>query len=50
MIPAAQAPSLCKAYEPYFRMGAALSSWLLKDPELAEIVPWRYGPSRNLRG
>jgi len=38
MIPATQAPSLCTAYKPYFRIGAALSSWLLKDPELVEIV------------
>ena len=38
MISATQAPSLCKAYEPYFRVGAALSSWLVKDPELVEIV------------
>ena len=38
MIPATQAPSLCKAFEPYFRVGAALSSRLVKDPELAEIV------------
>ena len=38
MIPAAQAPSLCKAYEPYFRVGAALSSRLMKDPGLVEIV------------
>ena len=38
MISATQAPSLCKAYEPFFRIGAALSSRLLQDPELAEIV------------
>ncbi len=31
-------PSLCKSYEPYFRIGAALSSRLVADPELAEIV------------
>nr|AEW47914.1 xylanase [uncultured microorganism] len=35
---ALQSPSLCKAYEPYFRIGAALSSRLIADPELAEIV------------
>ena len=31
-------PSLCQAYAPYFRIGAALSSRLLADPELAQIV------------
>lgn len=31
-------PSLCKAYEPYFRIGTALSSRLVADPELADIV------------
>ena len=35
---ALQSPSLCKAYEPYFRVGAAVSSRLLADPEMAEIV------------
>ena len=35
---ALQSPSLSKAYEPYFRIGAALSSYLAADPELAEIV------------
>ncbi len=35
---ALQSPSLCKAYKPYFRIGAALSSRLVADPELAEIV------------
>ena len=35
---ALQSPSLCKAYEPYFRIGAAVSSRLLADPEMAEIV------------
>ena len=35
---ALQSPSLCNAYEPYFRVGAALSSRLVADPELAEIV------------
>ena len=29
---ALQSPSLCKAYEPYFRIGAALSSFLTADP------------------
>ncbi len=38
MISALEAPSLCKAYEPYFRIGAALSSRLTADPELAEII------------
>ena len=33
-----QAPSLCEAYAPYFRVGAALSSRLVADRELAEIV------------
>ena len=31
-------PSLCEAYEPYFRIGAALSSRLIADPGLAEII------------
>ena len=35
---ALQSPSLCKACAPYFRVGAALSSRLLADPVLAEIV------------
>ena len=35
---ALQSPSLSKAYEPYFRVGAALSSYLTADPELAAIV------------
>ena len=35
---ALQSPSLCKAFEPYFRIGAALSSRLVADPELAAIV------------
>ena len=35
---ALQSPSLCKAYEPYFRIGAALSSRLIADPEMADIV------------
>ena len=38
MISALQAPPLFKAYEPYFRIGAALSSRLLADPEIAQIV------------
>ena len=32
---ALQSPSLCKAYEPYFRVGAAVSSRLLADPEMS---------------
>lgn len=35
---ALQSPSLYKAYKPYFRIGAAVSSRLLADPEMAEIV------------
>ena len=38
MMNALQSPSLCKAYAPYFRIGAALSSRLIADPELAGIV------------
>jgi len=38
MKPALHSPSLCKAFEPYFRIGAALSSRLVADPELAGIV------------
>ena len=38
MISALQSPSLCKAYEKYFRIGAAVSSRLVSDPELAEII------------
>jgi GH35 family endo-1,4-beta-xylanase len=38
MISALQAPSLSRAYEPYFRVGAAVSSRLTADPELAEII------------
>ena len=35
---ALQSPSLCESYKPYFRIGAALSSRLVKDPELTAIV------------
>ena len=35
---ALQSPSLCEAYKPYFRVGAALSSRLAADPEISEIV------------
>ena len=35
---ALQAPSLFKAYEKYFRIGAAVSSRLTADPELAQII------------
>ena len=35
---ALQSPSLCEAYRPYFRIGAAVSSRLVSDPEMAEIV------------
>ena len=35
---ALQSPSLYEAFRPYFRIGAALSSRLVADPELAEIV------------
>ncbi len=38
MIHALQSPSLCEAYKPYFRIGAAVSSRLTADPELAEIL------------
>ena len=35
---ALNAPSLCKAYEKYFRIGSAVSSRLTADRELAEIL------------
>ena len=35
---ALDAPSLWKACEPYFKIGAAVSSRLTADPELAEII------------
>ncbi len=38
MISALQSPSLFKAYEKYFRIGAAVSSRLTADPELAQII------------
>ena len=38
MVSALQSPSLFQAYTPYFRIGAALSSRLVADPELAGIV------------
>ena len=39
---ALQSPSLCKAYKPFFRIGAAISSRLVADPELAEIICRHY--------
>ena len=38
MASALQTPSLFEAFKPYFRIGAALSSRLVADPELAGIV------------
>lgn len=38
MAGALQVPSLFKAYEKYFRIGAAVSSRLTADPELAHII------------
>ena len=42
MIPAAQAPSLCKAYEPYFRVGAAVSSFMTFDPAYRALIRRHY--------
>ena len=39
---ALQSPSLCEAYKPFFRIGAAISSRLVADPELAEIICRHY--------
>lgn len=35
---ACNAPSLCKAYAPYFRIGAAVNSWKTDDPVYRELI------------
>ena len=38
MCNALEAPSLFQAFEPYFRIGAAVSSRLTADPEMAQLI------------